>query len=331
MARRQVVVVTGASAGVGRATAVEFAKRGCAVGLIAREGNGLRAAAKEVANAGGAPLEVPLDVSKADKVDLGARQIENEFGPIDVWVNDAMVTVFSPFRSIQPEEFRRVTDVTYLGCVYGTMAALKRMVPRDHGTVVQVGSALAFQGIPLQAAYCGAKHAIRGFTESVRAELFHDGSHVRITEVHLPAMNTPQFRWCRSHLPNRAQPVPPIYQPEGAAQAIVQAAHDKRQEFLLGLPTVKAVLGARFAPWLMTKITAQRAWDQQMTNEAEDPSRPDNLFTGLPRDRGAHGAFDDRARRGKVESWPRGTTWRNFALSAVAGTLGFGVKLVDGR
>ncbi len=326
-----VVVITGATAGVGRATALEFAARGCAVGLLARGEDGLDATRKEVEAHGGTPLAVPLDVADADAVERAADRIEADLGPIDIWVNDAMTTVFSPLLSMTADEFRRVTEVTYLGFVYGTMAALRRMVPRNHGTIVQVGSALAFQGIPLQSAYCGAKHAMHGFTQSVRAELFHQRKDVHVTEVHLPAVNTPQFAWCRTHLNRQPQPVPPIYEPEAPARAIVAAAYDRRQQHLLGLPTVRTVIGNRLAPWLMTKLTAERAWDQQMTAQRIDTQRPDNLFTPLPGDAGAHGLFDDRTIVGPVRTWdqaPRRV--RSMAWSALASTLGFGVKLVNG-
>jgi NAD(P)-dependent dehydrogenase (short-subunit alcohol dehydrogenase family) len=327
----EVVVITGGSAGVGRATARAFAERGFAVALLARGSEGLRAAAKEVDARGSRALPVAVDVSDGDAVDEAASRVEEELGPIDIWVNDAMSTVFAPLTSITPAEFKRVTEVTYLGFVNGTMAALKRMMPRDQGTIVQVGSALAFQGIPLQSAYCGAKHAIHGFTESVRAELFHERKKIHITEVHLPAVNTPQFDWCRTHLRRHPQPVPPIYQPEVPAQAIVEAAFDKRQQFLLGASTVKAVLGNRLAPWLMTKITAERAWEQQMTEQSIPPDRPDNLFHAVAADAGAHGDFDDRARGGRVRSWTSlraGVRARDVALAAAAAMFGFGVKLV---
>ena len=328
----EVVVITGASAGVGRATAIEFATRGCAVGLLARGEDGLAAAAKDVEAHGGVPCTCVVDVADAAAVDAAASRIEEELGPIEIWVNDAMSTVFSPFLATTPDEFRRVTEVTYLGFVHGTRAALMRMVPRNHGTIVQVGSALAYQGIPLQSAYCGAKHAIQGFTESVRAELVHERKNVRITEVHLPAVNTPQFDWCRTHLPRHPQPVPPIYQPEAAARAIVDAAHGTRQEVLLGAPTVKTVLGNRFAQWLMTKITAERAWEQQMTDQPVAQDRPNNLFAPLPGDAGAHGSFDDRARLGRVASWLAfRAKFRDVAMAAVAGALGFDVRLVDDR
>jgi NAD(P)-dependent dehydrogenase (short-subunit alcohol dehydrogenase family) len=219
--RPEVVVITGASAGVGRATVRAFARLGAHIGLLARGHDGLNAARQEVEAVGGQALVLPTDVANDAQVEAAATAVEAAFGPIDIWVNNAMVSVFSPVKEMTPEEFRRVTEVTYLGTVHGTMAALRRMLPRDHGTIVQVGSTLAYRGIPLQAAYCGAKHAIQGFTESVRCELLHDGSHVRLTMVQLPALNTPQFGWVKNRLPHKGQPVPPIYQPGVAAEAIV--------------------------------------------------------------------------------------------------------------
>ncbi len=257
----EVVAITGASAGVGRATVREFAKRspGARIGLLARNGDGLEGAKREVEAAGGEALAIPTDVADAGRVEEAARRIEEELGEIDVWVNDAMATVFSPFKEVSPEEYRRATEVTYLGYVYGTMAALKRMLPRDRGTIVQVGSALSYRGIPLQAAYCGAKFAIRGFTDSVRTELMHEGSNVHLTMVQLPALNTPQLDVGRTHLPRHPQPVPPIFQPEVAADAIYWAAHHKRREVYVGTPTVATILGNKAAPWLRTATSRARA------------------------------------------------------------------------
>jgi NAD(P)-dependent dehydrogenase (short-subunit alcohol dehydrogenase family) len=244
----EVVVITGASAGVGRATAVAFAKREARVGLLARGRDGLKGARAEVESAGGKALLVPTDVSDAGAVERAARRIEEEFGPIDVWINNAMTSVFSPVKEMTPDEFRRVTEVTYLGYVYGTLAALGRMLPRNRGHVVQVGSALAYRGIPLQAAYCASKHAIQGFTESLRSELLHDGSDIQLTMVQMPALNTPQFRWVRSRLPRKAQPVPPIFQPEVAAEAVYWAAHHGRDELWVGFSAVKAIVGNKIIP-----------------------------------------------------------------------------------
>jgi len=301
--RPQVVVITGASAGVGRATVREFAKRRAKIGLVARGEEGLDAAKREVERAGGKAIVLPTDVADADAVERAANGVEEHFGPIDVWVNDAMVSVFSPFKEITAEEFRRVTEVSYLGFVYGTMAALKRMLPRDRGTIVQVGSALAYRGIPLQSAYCGAKHAIQGFTESVRCELMHDKSNVWLTMVQMPALNTPQFGWVKSRLPRQPQPVPPIYEPEVAAEAIYFAAHARRREVYVGLSTVAAIEGNKVLPGLGDKYLAATGYDSQMTNEPADPNRPNNLWAPLPGDRGAHGAFDGRAHKRSLQLW----------------------------
>jgi NAD(P)-dependent dehydrogenase (short-subunit alcohol dehydrogenase family) len=291
----RVVVITGASAGVGRATARAFAGRGARIGLLARGRTGLDAAAKDVESEGSTALSLPVDVADANAVEDAADRIERELGPIEVWVNDAMTTVFSPVVEITSEEFRRVTEVTYLGTVHGTMAALRRMRPRDHGSIVQVGSALAYRGIPLQAAYCGAKHAVQGFTDSVRSELLHEGSRVRISMVQLPALNTPQFDWVRSRMPRRAQPVAPIYQPEVAAEAIVWAAEHDRKELYVGTSTVATIWGDKLMSGLLDRYLGRTGFDSQQADEPEDPGRRDNLFEPLEEDAGAHGRFDDRA------------------------------------
>ena len=292
---REVVVVTGASAGVGRAVVREFARRGARIGLIARGRDGLEAARRDVEELGGEAIVLPLDVADAEAVAAAAEIVENTFGPIDIWINNAMVSVFSPVKELRPEEIRRVTEVTYLGVVYGTMAALARMLPRDRGTIVQVGSALAYRGIPLQAAYCGAKHAIQGFNDSLHAELLHDKSNVRLTMVHLPAINTPQFDWVKSRLPRRAAPVGEIYQPEIPARAIVWAVDHHRREVNVGWNTTKAIVGNAFFPGYADTYLADHGYDQ-MTGEPEDPNRPHNLWEPVPGDHGAHGRFDDRAR-----------------------------------
>src|SRR5947207_4437121 len=253
---KQVVVITGASAGVGRATVRAFARQGADVGLLSRGVDGLEAARREVEAEGGRALVVPTDVADAGQVEAAAERIERELGAIDVWVNNAMVSVFSPVHQLQADEVKRVTDVTYLGVVYGTLAALKRMLPRDRGAIVQVGSALAYRGIPLQAAYCGAKHAIQGFTESLRCELLHDHSHVHVTMVQLPAMNTPQFDWVKSRLPREPQPVPPIFEPEIAADAIVWAAAHRRRELSVGGPTAAAIWSDKVASPLLHRYLA---------------------------------------------------------------------------
>ncbi len=298
----KVVVVTGASAGVGRAVVSEFAHQGASLGLIARGRERLEAAKREVEQFGGKALVLPADVANAGQLERAAEQTERELGPIDVWVNNAMTTVFAPFVEITPDEFKRATEVTYLGQVYGTMAALKRMRPRDRGTIVQVGSALAYRSIPLQSPYCGAKHAIVGFTDSIRSELIHDDSNVHITAVMLPAMNTPQFSWCRTRLPRHPQPVPPIYEPEVAAKAIVWAASHKRRDLYVGWPTVKAIYGQEVAPSFADRYLANHAFDGQQTSEPVSPDRPDNLFEPVPGEYAAHGIFGDRASRSSVQS-----------------------------
>jgi NAD(P)-dependent dehydrogenase (short-subunit alcohol dehydrogenase family) len=299
----KVVVVTGASAGVGRATVRAFAARGAKVGLIARGRDGLQAAQREVESYGSEALLLPLDVADATAVDQAAEQVEQTLGPIDVWVNDAMVSVFAPIMNTTPEEFRRVTEVTYLGFVHGTLAALKRMKPRDRGVIVQVGSALAYRSIPLQAAYCAAKHAVHGFTESLRTELIHDRSNVHVTAVHLPAVNTPQFSWSRAKLPRQPQPVPPIFQPEVAADAIVFAAQHRRREIWLGWPVVKAILGEDIVPGYADKYLAENGYDSQQTDQPIESDRRDNLYAPVPGDHGAHGTFDSLARSFSIEFW----------------------------
>src|SRR5947209_37157 len=294
--KNEVVVITGASAGVGRATVREFAKRGASIGLIARGRDGLQAAKREVEELGGRALVLPCDVSDAAAVDAAAGRVERELGPIDIWINNAMASVFSPIKHMQPEEYRRVTDVTYLGVVYGTLAALKRMLPRDRGTVLQVGSALAYRSIPLQSAYCGAKHAIVGFTDSLRCELIHDKSNVHVTIAHLPAVNTPQFEWSKSRMPRHPQPVPPIFQPEVIARGIYYATHAHRREFWIGLPTVMAIQGEKLVPGLADRYLGEHGYESQMTNERVATNRPNNLWEPLTGDRGAHGRFDTQAR-----------------------------------
>src|SRR5438094_9404407 len=272
----EVLVITGASAGVGRATARKFARHGAWIALLARGTDGLEAAQREVEELGGTAIVIPVDVANAEQVEAAAARIEIDLGKIDIWINNAMVSVFSPIKEMTPEEFRRVTEVTYLGCVYGTLAALKRMLPRDHGTIVQVGSALAYRGIPLQSAYCAAKHAIQGFCDSLRCELLHDKSGVRLTMVQLPALNTPQFGWVKSRLPRKAQPVPPIFQPEVAAEAICFAAHNPRREFYVGAPSVAVITVNKFAPALLDHYLARTGYDSQQHDGIEDPNRPDN-------------------------------------------------------
>ncbi|HOC18247.1 MAG TPA: SDR family oxidoreductase [Vicinamibacterales bacterium] len=299
----EVVVVTGASAGVGRATARLFGRRGARVGLLARGRDGLEAARREVEEAGGTALVLPTDVADASRVERAAERIEGELGPIDVWVNNAMVSVFSPVKEMTPEEYRRVTEVTYLGVVHGTLAALRRMLPRDRGTIVQVGSALAYRGIPLQSAYCAAKHAVQGFCDSLWSELLHDGSRVHLTMVQLPALNTPQFSWVKSRLPRRPQPVPPIYQPELAAEAISYASRAGRREIYFGWPTIQAIVGNKLAAWYADRYLARNGYESQQYDGEIDPDRPHNLWDPLPGDHGAHGDFDDRSTGSSPQLW----------------------------
>ena len=300
---REVVVITGASAGIGRAVAQAFAKRGAKIGLIARGRGGLEAALRDVERLGGEAMVLPLDVADHEAVERAASAVEEKFGPIDIWINNAMVSVFSPIMEMRPDEYRRVTDVTYLGYVWGTLAALRRMKPRDRGAIVQVGSALAYRGIPLQSAYCAAKHAVQGFHDSLLCELKHDGSNVRVVMVQMPALNTPQFRWVKSRLPRKAQPVPPIFQPEVAAEAIVWAAYSGRREINVGWPTTKAVIGNNVLPQYADHVLATFGYEGQMIDEPEDPDRPHNLWDPVDdfRDHGAHGVFDDRAKPVSIE------------------------------
>jgi NAD(P)-dependent dehydrogenase (short-subunit alcohol dehydrogenase family) len=310
----QVVVVTGASAGVGRATVRALAKRGAYIGLIARGRDALEATRREVEGLGGRALVLPTDVADAEAVEAAAGRVESEFGPIDVWINNAMNSVFSPVKEMKAEEYRRVTEVTYLGYVHGVLAVLPRMLSRDRGVIVQVGSALAYRGIPLQSAYCAAKHAIQGFTDSLRTELMHDGSNVRVTSVHLAAINTPQFRWVKTRLPNEAQPVPPIFQPEVAADAILFAMENERREVWMGWPTVKTIVGNRLVPWYVDRDLAEDGIESQQMDEPKE-ERPHNLWEPVPGDHGAHGAFDDRARDTSLQLWAS----KNRGLLALAG------------
>jgi NAD(P)-dependent dehydrogenase (short-subunit alcohol dehydrogenase family) len=297
----RVVIVTGGSAGVGRATARAFARAGDAVGLIARGRERLERARDEIVSSGGRAAIAEADVADPEQVESAAQQLEDALGPIDVWVSNAMASVFAPVSETTPEEFRRATEVTYLGSVWGTMAALRRMRPRDEGTIVQVGSALAYRGIPLQGAYCGAKHALQGFLESLRAELRHEGSNVRVTMVQLPALNTPQFLWSRAKLPRQPRPVPPIYQPEVAADAIVWAASHPRRELMVGWPTVKAIVGNAIAPGLADRYLARSGYDAQQADEPIAPDRRDNLFATVPGSEEAHGPYDEGARNRSLQ------------------------------
>jgi NAD(P)-dependent dehydrogenase (short-subunit alcohol dehydrogenase family) len=327
---QEVVVVTGASAGVGRATVRAFARQGARIGLLARGQAGLDGARRDVEELGGKALVLPTDVSNAEQVEAAATAVTKEFGPIDVWINDAMCSVFSPAKKMTPEDYKRVTDVTYLGVVYGTLAALQHMLPRNRGTILQVGSALAYRGIPLQSAYCGAKHAIQGFTESVRCELIHDQSDVKITMVQMPALNTPQFDWVKSRLPRKPQPVPPIYQPEVAADAIFHAAHNYRREWFVGGPTVIAIQGNKLAPRFGDWYLGHHCYEAQQCDEATDPHRRNNLYEPVDDvvDHGAHGDFDARSHGHSLQLWADQHR-RLIAISAVMGSA-YEV-LVNGR
>jgi short-subunit dehydrogenase len=297
------VVITGASAGVGRATARAFAKRGANVALLARGEQGLNATRHELENEGMKVLALPTDVADADQVERAASAIEEQLGPIDVWVNNAMTSVFCPFEELTAEEFRRVTEVTYLGTVHGTMAALRRMHTRDRGSIVQVGSALAYRAIPLQSAYCGAKHAVQGFTESLRSELLHQGSKVRVTMVQLPGLNTPQFDLARSKLPRKPQPLPPIYQPEVAAEAVVWASRHRRREIWVGGSTVAVLTGNTLLPGLGDRYLARFGYDSQQSKEPAQSRQPDNLWRPVPGDHGARGRFTDLAHERSAQLW----------------------------
>ncbi len=306
--KNRVVVVTGASGGIGRASAVKFAQRGDKVALLARGESGLDGAAREIKDLGGEALAIPTDMADPGQVEDAAERVERELGPIDVWVNVAFTSVFAPFDQIKPEEYKRVTEVTYLGFVYGTMTALKRMKPRDHGTIVQVGSALAYRGIPLQTAYCGAKHATQGFNEALRCELLHDKSKVRTTMVQMPAVNTPQFTWVLSKMPHHPQPVPPIYQPEVAADAVVFAAdHPKRREYWVGGSTAGTLIGNAVAPGLLDRYLAKTGFKSQQNKQKDKDPQQANLWDPADGpdgyDHGAHGVFDQKSTNRSFQLW----------------------------
>jgi NAD(P)-dependent dehydrogenase (short-subunit alcohol dehydrogenase family) len=299
-----VVVVTGSSAGLGRAIAHAYAKRGAKVALLARNPEALAAAKQECEDLGGQAIFIPTDVSDADAVERAATQIEQELGPIDIWVNNAMVSVFSPVKEMEASDYKRVTDVLYLGFVHGTLSALRRMLPRDRGTIIQIGSALSYRSIPLQSAYCACKHAINGFTDSLRCELIHDKSNVRVTAVQMPAMNTTQFDWVKNRMPDNTQPVPPIFEPEVSAQVVVAAGLAKRprREYWVGSPTVEAILGQKIIPGLLDYYLGKTGYkSQQIKSEPRDPDAPNNLYNFVPGVHSARGKFADRSKRTSAE------------------------------
>lgn len=320
--KSRVIVVTGASAGVGRAIAREFGKEKAKIGLIARNPDGLEAAKKEIEAAGGQAIVLPLDVSDSNSVEKATSEVESSLGPIDVWVNDAMVSVFSPVTEMLPEEFKRVTEVTYLGYVYGTLSALKRMKTRDQGIIIQIGSALAYRSIPLQSAYCASKHAISGFTESLRTELLHDSSKVKICQINLPAVNTPQFSWVKSRLPRHPQPVPPIYQPEVIARAVRYISHHPRRRMDIAFSTLKAVIAEKIVPSVADEYLARYGYSSQQTDQPVQPDRKDNLWSPLPGDHGAHGIFSSRARQFSFFLW--------MDMNRLSILLGMGALLLMG-
>lgn len=312
----EVVVITGASAGLGRAIARRFARDGASIGLIARGKDGLEGAKADVEKLGGKAIIIEGDIADPETSKRAAEETEKAFGEIDVWINNAMTSVFSPVREMKPEEYKRVTEVTYLGFIYGTLAALKRMLPRDRGVIVQVGSALAYRGIPLQSAYCASKHAIQGFMDSLRSELIHDKSNVRASMVQMPAMNTPQFSWVKSRLPNKPQPVPPIYQPEIGAEAVYFVAHNDRREMYVGYPTVEAIVGNKIVPGYADKYLAKGGYKSQQTDEPVEADRQNNLYEPVAGDHGAHGSFDERAKDFSPQLWANKNRGK-VALSAL--------------
>ena len=326
---QEIVVITGAGAGLGRATAREFARHGAHLGLIGRDPRRLEAVRSEVEALGARAVVASADVADAQQVEAAAERIEAELGPIGIWINGAMTTVFSPLHAMSAEEFKRVTEVTYLGNVNGTLAALKRMRARDHGTIVQVGSALAYRPIPLQTAYCGAKHAIKGYTEGLRCELLNEGSRVHVTLVEMPGLNTPQFDWCRSHLPKRARPVAPVYQPEVGARAIYWAAHHRRRQLYVGISSLLTIWGNKLAPGLMDRYLARNAVGGQQTAEPEDASRADNLWQPVAGERGARGRFNSEAHSQSAQLWA--TTHRRELGFAAGAALLLAGALLGGR
>ena len=327
----RVIAITGASAGVGRAAAHRFAREGAKIGLIARGSERLQAARREVEELGGEALVVIADVADAHAVETAAKAIEDTFGPIDVWVNNAMASVFSTVKEMTAEEYKRVTEVTYLGYVHGTLSALRRMQSRESGIIIQVGSALAYRGIPLQSAYCAAKHAVQGFCDSLRCELIHDKSRVRISMVQMPALNTPQFGWVKSRLERKGQPVPPIYDPDVAAQAIYHMSLHPRREMWVAVPSVKAILGNKLIPGLLDHYLAATGYEGQQTEEPENPDRPHNLWEPPPGDPGTRGTFGDRSRKWSPQLWLNIHRNRLAAAAVTVLSLGIAASLVNRR
>jgi NAD(P)-dependent dehydrogenase (short-subunit alcohol dehydrogenase family) len=328
----KVVVITGASAGLGRAIAHEFAKGGCKLALLARNPEALVAAVSECTWIGGQAIAIPTDVSDADAVERAAAEAEAKLGPIDIWVNNAMVSVFSPIKEMTAADYKRVTEVTYLGYVHGTLAALKRMLSRDHGTIIQIGSALAYRSIPLQSAYCASKHAINGFTDSLRCELHHDKSNVHVTTVQMPAMNTIQFDWVKNRLPHKTQPVPPIYQPELCACVVVEAglAKSPRREYWVGGPTFEAIVGQKFFPGLLDRYLGKTGYDsQQLKDEPVDPNAPNNLYDYVPGTHSARGKFSDRSKATSVTI--SASLHRNWVLIGAGAAFALGAALLRRR
>jgi short-subunit dehydrogenase len=322
----QTVAITGASAGIGRAIAKAFAKDGARVGLMARSADALTEVKAEIEEEGGQALVLPCDVSQSDAVEASADRLEQEFGPIDIWINSAMVTIFAEIKDIQPEEYKQVTDVTYHGCVYGSMAALKRMLPRKKGHIIQIGSALSYRSIPLQSAYCGAKHAIRGFTDSLRSELIHRKVPIEVSMVQLPAFNTPQFTWALNRAGHNAQPLPPIHDPALAAQAVLWTAKNPQREVLVGWSTWKAIIGHKLFPGFLDRYVASKAWQGQFAEGKPDPQRPDNLFETVDELHSKDGPFSDRAIVKTPMLWH--VKNQNFWINGAAFALLFAVFLL---
>jgi NADP-dependent 3-hydroxy acid dehydrogenase YdfG len=324
---KDVVVITGGSAGVGRAIALEFARNGARVALIARGKERLEDAKKEIEGIGGEAITFSVDVANAEQLDAATSLVEEQWGPIDVWVNNAMAGVLSPVKEMKSEEYKRVTEVTYLGQVYGTQAALKRMLPRDKGSIVLVGSALAYRGIPLQSAYCGAKHAIMGFYDSLRTELLHDKSHVKVTTVQLPAMNTPQFDWMRNKKPNKPRSMGTIFQPEAAARTVYYAAYHPEREYKVGFSTMEAIIGNKLLPMIGDWVLAKNGFKGQQTDEPAGTDRLDNLFDPAPGLFGAHGRFDSKAKDKSEIAWLGRHQGKSAVIALAAGILAAGYCL----